>query len=188
MPTLSPAAIEALRSAEIGDRTVVLVGQLDRNVYVEVNKALERSGGKWSRKDKAHVFASDPREALAPVLGTGAMPRDVDKDAAFFRTPPEVADRLLTALRPTVEATEGRLMALEPSAGDGALANLMRWAWGGRLYVHCVEPEPARAAVLSANEHHVFPMTFEDFVANDWLAGDPFDVIVMNPPFEFPVA
>lgn len=43
-------------------------GQLDRKQYLAVNEILEHIGGKWNRKQKAHVYAQDPTEALESVL------------------------------------------------------------------------------------------------------------------------
>ena len=42
----------------IGKRNVVYLplGQLDRKTYSAVNKCLEAIGGKWSRKEKGHIF------------------------------------------------------------------------------------------------------------------------------------
>jgi hypothetical protein len=67
---LTPTVQAVLRQAVITDNSLVLPEQLDRKVYEKVNKALESAGGVWSKRDKAHLFAGDPR----PYLGLAPMP------------------------------------------------------------------------------------------------------------------
>jgi len=69
-----------------------LEGQLDRDLYVRTNKALEVLGGKWNRKAKGHTFAADPRDALADMLDSGEA--TVVKDG-WFPTPRAVVERML---------------------------------------------------------------------------------------------
>lgn len=61
-------------------------GQLDRKLYMAVNKVLENMGGKWNRKAKGHVFANgDPAEMLEVVLLTQEV-RDLKKEFRAFLT------------------------------------------------------------------------------------------------------
>lgn len=48
-------------------------GQLDRKLYVAVNKVLEGLGGKWDRKAKAHVFDHEPSNDLDRAILTGEI-------------------------------------------------------------------------------------------------------------------
>src|SRR5580658_4266541 len=57
MRKLSQRALEVLGSMDIeGDLARITAGQLPRELYLEVNKALEALGGAWHRKRKGHVF------------------------------------------------------------------------------------------------------------------------------------
>jgi len=58
-----PQDVLAILSAADVDDTLLTMnsGQLDRKMYLAVNKVLEMMGGKWNRKQKGHVF-SFPRE------------------------------------------------------------------------------------------------------------------------------
>jgi len=69
---LTPEVNAALAQAVITDNSLVLPEQLDRKLYEKVNRALESAGGVWSKRDKAHLFAGDPR----PYLGLAEMPED----------------------------------------------------------------------------------------------------------------
>jgi hypothetical protein len=54
--------------------------QLDRKLYVSVNKVLEAIGGKWNRREKAHLFDECPEETIFFWRGGGANanPRILD--------------------------------------------------------------------------------------------------------------
>lgn len=67
---LTEEVMSALEDAVITDNSLVLPEQLDRKLYKAVNAALESAGGVWSKRDKAHLFAGDPR----PYLGLAEMP------------------------------------------------------------------------------------------------------------------
>jgi predicted RNA methylase len=188
--TLSPAAAEALRTAEATATTITLTcGQLDRPIYVEVNKALGRigGGGKWNRKVGGHVYPSDPRPELAALVGDDpdaeiVMPEDVDKINSFWRTPPEVVDRML--LLADVGNLPPEAQVLEPSAGDGAIADKI-WLVAPRVRLSCIEPDLRRRDILRSHGHRVVAETFEEFISLALAHGvDPrFQAIIMNPPF-----
>ncbi len=90
-----------------------LTQQLDRKTYLDVNKMLEKLGGKWNRKMGGHLFEHDPRPALAPLEEGNDLTIDV---WGYFQTPPAVVNRILELM----DAREGDLI-LEPSAGSGAI-------------------------------------------------------------------
>lgn len=69
--TLSDEARAVLRGSHVTAETVTLPAQLDRKLYVEINKALVGIGGKWDRHRSCHVFLCDPRERLKASLETG---------------------------------------------------------------------------------------------------------------------
>lgn len=153
-------------------------GQLDRKLYLRVNKVLEALGGKWDRRARAHVFSSDPAEVLDDAIVTGGYTHPKD-EFGFFVTPQDVADVVanLAGLRDDMRV-------LEPSAGTGALveACLRRTP---ELALSCVEVQPALADGLRQK----FPKA--TVVTGDFLAQraealgvrTSFDRVVMNPPF-----
>lgn len=188
---LSDAAAEVLRGAAATERSVHLpVGPpLERKVYAEVDRALSRlaGGGRWDRRERAHVYSHDPREALAALIGGGAIPRPAsafdDKRLSYYATPGELARKVAGSL-----SLRAGARVLEPSAGDGALVAAVRSATPDAL-VAAVEVDAGRTALLGRRYAGdldplvtVYGMTrFQDFAERD--DGDRFDAVVMNPPF-----
>jgi predicted RNA methylase len=163
---------DVLAAATIDASSVKLNGQLDRDLYVEVNKVLAAAGGKWNRKAGAHVFSRDPRESLGLAVETGRA-TNVKKALQAFYTPAPLAARMaaLADLRPDH-------LVLEPSAGMGALADAVVAAGVHRANVRCWEIDELAAATLRGHGYRV--------VLDDFLAATPdptFDRVVMNPPF-----
>jgi len=71
---------------------------------------------------------------------------------------------------------------LEPSAGDGAIADVVDGLPYSRDLV-CVEPDEARAAILEGKGYDVAACTLEEYVD---ATSERFDAVVMNPPFATP--
>lgn len=143
--------------------------QLDRKTYLAVNKVLENLGGKWNRKQKAHIFESDISDRIDNVLLTGEVV-DPKKEFQFFETPPGLAKRLVDIAG--ILAGES---ILEPSAGRGVIVTEigMQCVFNA---ADCVEPNPTNRQYL---ENRGF-----DVVGNDFLKFDKkYDVIIANPPF-----
>jgi len=167
MTQISEEVANVLGDAEITGDQLVLVGTLDRKLYVSVNKVLDSIGGKWNRKAKAHIFDSNPEEVISDILLTGEY-RDKKEDQKkfqFFETPDDIAQHLVDL------ACIGESDAvLEPSAGEGRIADLMP-----RCDV--IELEAGRRAHL---EDKGFNVVGDDFLN---YKGPPYDVIVANPPF-----
>jgi predicted RNA methylase len=93
--------------------------------------------------------------------------------SAWF-TPPETARRIVEFCGPV----QG-LRVLEPSAGRGALAVPLRAAGAD---VVCVDIDPANMLEL---ERLKFDIRCDDFLElHGHALGVPFDLAVMNPPFE----
>jgi predicted RNA methylase len=166
------AVLNVLANAQTTGNRLVLVGQLERNLYVRANKVLEAAGGKWNTKAKAHLFPGDAAEAMEQIIQTGQV--TVAKDEfGFFPTPPAVVRRLLLAA-----GIRRDHWVLEPSAGAGAIARALVDA---AQDVDCVELLPANVAAL----RKVLPPNTIVREA-DFLAIEPepkYDRIVMNPPF-----
>lgn len=119
-----------------------------------------------------------------------AIAYTADPALSFWPTPPEVAhDLVYQALMPWHCSGKG-VRVLEPSAGDGHLATEIRTQLPD-CHITCVEPSRPRAErlrSLTGVADEVVDSTIEDYltaVAFAALGGtwEPFDLIVMNPPF-----
>lgn len=121
--------------------------QLPRDVYLEAAAVLEIIGAKWHTGRKRHLFTQtwDP-DMFADVLETGEAPPA--NPLAYFATPPTVADDILARWEITQALHRlGRCVALEPSAGTGALAVAAAKSWAA--WASGIRPE----YVQSLNEH-----------------------------------
>ncbi len=166
---LSPVVSEILGRSIILDNSLALPPErLDRPTYEAVNKAIVAAGGKWNRKTQSHVFDGDPRSKLGLMLETGVAIDEKKKYQAFF-TPSDLATEVAD-----MAEVEGHTV-LEPSAGDGSLADACLAA--GAKRVECVEMNPDSAAKLRIKE---YPTIEGDFLG---LAPNLYTRIVMNPPF-----
>lgn len=149
-------------------------GQLDRKLYVEVNRALEAAGGKWDRKVKGHVFAKNP----SPLLFGPSEVEDEQKKFQAYYTPPELARRVveLAQIKPG-------MLVLEPSAGEGALADEVHDLYGVQQFIRCVEVSQEATDVLLRKG---FNTRIGDFLSYAYPSNEfplQFDRVVMNPPF-----
>lgn len=155
-----------------GKLGILTSGTLDRKLYVSVNKALEAMGGKWSKKDKGHVFENDPRENVEGLLNNGVL--EVDRDG-FFRTPNEVINKMFEIMPPNENA-----LILEPSAGDGAIIR--------KLIEYGIDPNLIMAVEINNKRAKIISKEFSvDIFCKDFMLLDfpcEFDQIYMNPPFE----
>lgn len=143
---------------------------LDRDLYVRVDEALKAIGGKWKGgKARVHVFEDDPADALDAVISTGRVVRA--KDLGWYPTPDALARELVSRL----DVRPG-MLALEPSAGEGAIARALRDAGA---HVRCVEIDKGRCQALRGQG---FGAMHADFMALE-DAFHPVDRIAMNPPF-----
>lgn len=151
--------------------TLDLPEQLDPKLYQKVKKIIQAAGGKWMRNLGTHLF-TDPsaRETLGLAVENGAIVDEKATLQAFF-SPPAVVEQLVRLAQ-----LEGGLSVLEPSAGDGAIAEAVR---GYGCAVYCVEINPKCRATLSEKG---FAVGEEDFLR--LAPGDVgFDRVIMNPPF-----
>ena len=143
--------------------------QLDRKTYLAVNKVLENLGGKWNRKQRAHIFESDISDRIDNVLLTGKVV-DPKKEFQFFETPPELAKRLVDM----ADIQPGETV-LEPSAGRGVIAVAIGM-WNILNVIDCIELNATNRKYLGNKGFSV--------VANNFLiTTKKYDVIIANPPF-----
>ena len=165
------------RSTIASDRIVLPPEQLDRNDYVAVNKVIEILGGKWNRKEKAHVFSNDPRPKLSEALGTGNVVGtgnvdDLKKEFQFFETPVPLAEKMV--LKAHVKAGH---TVLEPSAGKGRIADILL-KYAKDVWVCEIQQD------LQPDLKARFQWLGGDFLLfNSATTTKRFDRIVMNPPF-----
>ena len=174
---LSQEVLEVLSACNVHANSVqITAGQLDRELYLKVNEALEALGGKWNRKAKAHMFEADPVDALDNAILTGEVERAKDLD--FFPTPKGIACEMVAMLGNIKGAH-----VLEPSAGEGAIAQAIVEA-GGLPW--CVELNVKRHLHLRTHVPQAICAAPQDFMAMKPLpeaAFDSFDFCAMNPPF-----
>ena len=160
-----------LSRADTNGKSLVLVGQLDRKMYERTNKVLEAAGGKWSRRDKAHIFDDDAADRIDQIILSGEV--EVPKDEFnFFPSPPAVVARLMEL----ADVRQG-MRVLEPSAGKGAIAYACADAGAT---VDCVELMEANVTALRQDAK------LGDVRHANFLEQNPcaiYDRVVMNPPF-----
>jgi predicted RNA methylase len=147
-------------------------GQLDRKLYEAVNKALTNAGAKWKTR-VGHVFPTEAAPKLAAMLGSGISIDEKKRDQAFF-TPESLAKRVVD------RADVAGCSVLEPSAGNGSLA-VACWL-AGATTIDCIEINPEHRSALSAGFGDVVIADFLSVLPAD-LDKEPYDRIVMNPPF-----
>jgi predicted RNA methylase len=164
-----------LRQCIFTHDSLTLPAQLPRPDYIRIAKVIEAAGGKWNRGREAHVFASgDPQTIFATALDKGGIVDERKARQAFF-TPPDVADRLVR-----LSDITGGMMVLEPSAGEGAIAEAIARI-AVRQNIRTVEIDESSATTLNSKGFNV--------ALFDFLKMDPdyfqfsFDAAVMNPPF-----
>lgn len=170
--------IEAiLAEADVDDdaMTVRLTGTLDRKSYVAVNKVLEALGGKWNRKVQAHVFSMPPSGPMRAAMTTGKV--RTHADIQFFRTPLELANRLLTL----ADVRPGDTF-LEPSAGDGGILGPLLAA-GARGCAFELDDANFRRLTEVYGYHTDLTLVHGDFLREDPVPCTAALKVVMNPPF-----
>lgn len=174
--------LAVLRDATMVGCNVQLPGQLDRRLYLRVDKVLQELGGRWDRKARAHVFPSEARACVEDAIEAGAF-RGLKDTYQWFQTPAEVAERLVDALS---IPTSGSFLLLEPSAGDGAiLRKLAAQVPVGGLRVVANEIDKRHEAPLTA-AMQLFPeahLIWVDFLTTVPSTPPIFDFVLMNPPF-----
>lgn len=161
--------LAVLSNAETTGSILKLTGQLDRALYTRTNKVLEAAGGKWNRKAGGHAFPGDAAEAMEQILLTGQV--TIPQDFGYFPTPAPIFARLLelARIKPGMEV-------LEPSAGQGAIANAVATI----ATVDCIELLEANADKIAVGGN------VRSLLRGDFLAQFPqqrYDRVVMNPPF-----
>jgi len=172
--TLSPETLAVLADGIVVDGLAVrITAQLDRKLYLQVNEALEALGGKWNRGGRAHLFESDPQDALDQVVSDGVFHKTKQELDQFF-TPAALAKKVVE-----MADVAGRCV-LEPSAGDGVLVEAA--VAEGALDVLAVEIDTKHLRELARIRPRVRTQHM-DFLEMGSVQTGLFQRIVMNPPF-----
>ena len=180
MKQLSKDVLTALSTAEIEVTNVKLTGQLDRKLYLSVNEVLDRIGGKWNRKAKAHMFSEDPTDKLNAVIECGVLEPKVK--TGYFPTPPALVERMIE-----LAELDRKHLILEPSAGQGhicaGICEELRLPPKDALLM-CCEILPENRQVLENEGYPLEDLEFFEFAEEIHKTQSYFDRILMNPPFE----
>lgn len=136
----------------------------DKHAKAEAESVLESIGG-TKAKEGWFQFDYDAANVISEIVASGCIPDD--KAFQFYPTPAGLAQRVVEL----AEIDESH-RCLEPSAGTGAIADLMPKG------TTCCEVSALRCAVLEAKGHTVFN---GDFMATSGFSADR---ICMNPPFD----
>ena len=175
--TVPSDVLEVLKNGTVTPDSFMMVGQLERKLYERANEVLNRLGGKWNKKEKAHLFieADDVRGLIAETIATGQMPRR--NPDAFFVTPPGLTARIALL---AATGTDESMMWLEPSCGTGALVKATKPFGIDQGQFTCVEINESRARETQALG---FAVHCADFLKWQTTCGSRFNRIIMNPPF-----
>lgn len=159
-----------------GQRIMLPEQQLSE--YPKIKSAMTKAGGRYGKAKLEGVvrffFEFDPGvdvpATLANLQGGGKI--DIKKDTQFFPTPVEEGRKALA----TLGDLDGKRV-LEPSAGDGALADLAKQA-GAEVVV--IENWDINIKRLKAKGYDVIE---QDFLSVSPSDVGPVDAVLMNPPF-----
>ena len=147
-------------------------GQLERNDYLDVKKALELIGGSWKGgKTQGFVFKEDPSDYLSQLCEGEKI--NLKKEFQFFGTPPALADQLVELAELQSEYT-----ILEPSAGQGSLVKAIHRVFP-EMVVDCYE-------LMDLNRSFLEKLPNTCIIGSDFITEEKetvYDCIIGNPPF-----
>ncbi len=177
--TIAKDVLRVLSTVEIeGNNVKITAGQLDRKLYQAVNKVLDRIGGKWNWKAKAHVFVADPTDRLNAVIESGML--DPKIKTGYFPTPAAIVGKMIE-----LADINKKHLILEPSAGQGHIADEICKRL--KLHTHEImvcETLPENRHILEEKGYVVEHLDFLEFFCLCDHDNIRFDRILMNPPFE----
>lgn len=145
-------------------------GDKDKAAQAEAEKVLMALGAvKAGKHGHYWQFDYNPTEVMDQVVCSGCIPDH--KSHQFYPTPESVAE---VAIQLAMAGADDDMTWLEPSAGQGGLADLMP-----QSHTLCVEISDLHCQILKAKGHVTMQADFLKFAS-----AKPFDRIVMNPPFD----
>lgn len=173
--TIDTTVLDMFRRATLTEAGGLVLPEMTRDLYTKCQKALDKMGFKWDRRQRVHVMQGDldPAAALAEMIETGSIPNG--NQFAYWPSSPLLVD---TVMDVAVQLGARFNTILEPSAGEGAIVNAARQIPSVETIV-AVEVQPKRAAALRR-------FASVEVVECDFLALRPsqvFDTVLMNPPF-----
>lgn len=142
--------------------------------YARIKALIQSAGGRYARNGFAFGTGCDV-EALLSQLRAGEQPNPKKERQAFF-TPPAVATETVAAAAEVLGGLAGKRV-LEPSGGEGALADAARAAGADVL---AVENHGPSAQILRDKGYEVVE---QDFLSLAPDATGLFDAVIANPPF-----
>lgn len=147
--------------------------QLDRNIYLDVKKALELIGGTWKGgKTQGFIFQADPTEHLEKLQEGENI--NLKKEFQFFETPAKVAREMVMK---AFDYNPPKKI-LEPSCGQGAIIAQMNILTS--VIPDCYELMPLNRDILSKKNLY-YNMLGEDFLHH--VPEPVYSHIIANPPF-----
>lgn len=142
--------------------------------YARIKALIQGAGGRYARNGFSFGAGCNV-EALLSQLRAGEQPNPKKERQAFF-TPPAVATDTVAAAVEVLGGLAGKRI-LEPSGGEGALADAARAA-GADVVV--VENHSPSAQILRNKGYEVLE---QDFLSLSPEATGLFDAVIANPPF-----
>lgn len=145
--------------------------KLERELYLEVSKAINLIGGAWKGgKIAGFVFMEDPTHLMDQIRNGNK--KNLKKEYQFFATPPHLANKMVELAK--IEEYD---LVLEPSAGQGAIIKAIQQKTNS--LVHYCELMELNRSFLSKIPNTIF---LKD---NFLLLNTPnlFHKIIANPPF-----
>lgn len=145
-------------------------GEHEKATLAEAEKVLAAIGGVRDKEGGLEFWRFDyePGPVLNQIVCSGCIPDH--KSHQFYPTPESVAQ---AAIELAMEGATPGMSWLEPSAGQGGLADLMP-----QDDTCCVEISPLHCQILKAKGHNVIEA---DFLK--WRGIGAFHRVLMNPPF-----
>ncbi|ANO35613.1 hypothetical protein A6E01_20595 (plasmid) [Vibrio breoganii] len=174
--SLPDGVVEELKLLTIEGNAIVLPTQQLVH-YAKIRQVLIKAGGKYSR-GKFIISGKTPSEVLSGLLG-GVVVKSKAKEMAFFATKDEAARRVVDAVRVRLDLDSSSLI-LEPSAGHGAIADVVR-SLGLPVITNEIWEDNRR--ILEAKGYHPYAFDFLDTSLGSFGVDRPMTAIMLNPPW-----
>lgn len=142
--------------------------------YPRIKALIQQAGGRYARNGFSFETSCDIEAVLTQLQAAGHP--NPKKDLQAFFTPPGIASETVAAAADALGSLAGKRV-LEPSAGEGALADEARAAGADVL---AVEIHGLSAQVLRDKGHDVRKC---DFLSLSPEEIGLFDAVIANPPF-----